>query len=79
MAVGVRGYLVYKDVWEVAVGETLVCSREPRNSHNRYAVAIEKNSIRHPVLTKESVTRLFAVAEALFSRIYTCDYYFLLL
>ena len=27
----IRGYLVYKDVWTAAVGETLVCQREPEN------------------------------------------------
>ena len=26
----VRGYHVYKDIWVAAVGELLMCSREPR-------------------------------------------------
>ena len=26
----VRGYHVYKDIWAAAVGELLMCSREPR-------------------------------------------------
>ena len=38
-----RGYHVYNDIWEAAVGETLVCVREPRNAHDRYAVAVEKD------------------------------------
>ena len=32
-----HGYHVY-DIWEAAVGETLICIREPRNAHDRYAV-----------------------------------------
>ena len=32
-------YHVYNDKWEAAVGETLVCLRELRNAHDRYAVA----------------------------------------
>ena len=44
----VRGYQftrtyvghIYK---ETAVGEMLVCSKEPRNSHDKYAVAVEEN------------------------------------
>ena len=31
--------------WEAAVGETLVCVIEPRNAHDRYAVAVEKDGI----------------------------------
>ena len=38
-----RGYHVYNNVWEAAAGETLLCVREPRNAHDRYAVAIEKD------------------------------------
>ena len=32
-----HGYYVY-DIWEAAVGEMLFCVREPRNTHDRYAV-----------------------------------------
>ena len=39
----VRGYHVYDEIWEAAVGEMLVCVREPRNAHDRYAVAVEKD------------------------------------
>ena len=28
-----RGYYVYKDIWAAAIGEVLVCSREPINAH----------------------------------------------
>ena len=30
----VRGYHVYKDIWAAAIGEVLVCSREPTNAEN---------------------------------------------
>ena len=32
-ALCVCGYHVYKDIWEVAVGETVVCVLEPGNFH----------------------------------------------
>ena len=41
----IRGYYVYNEVppvWEAAVGEALVCEREPENAFNRYAVAVKK-------------------------------------
>ena len=37
-----RGYHIYKEVWGVAVGESLVCEREPENASDRYAVAMRK-------------------------------------
>ena len=30
----IRGYHVYKEVWEAVVGEALVCKGEPENSSN---------------------------------------------
>ena len=39
----VCGYHVYREIWEAAVGETLVCEREPQNGKDRYAVAVKKN------------------------------------
>ena len=38
----VRGYRVYKDIWAAAIGEELVCGREPTNMADRYAVAVLK-------------------------------------
>ena len=38
----IRGYHVYKEVWEAAVEESLVCKREPKNAFDRYAVAVKK-------------------------------------
>ena len=34
----VRGYHVYQDIWEAAVGEVLECEREPRNVKDRIRV-----------------------------------------
>ena len=38
-----RGYHVYKDIWEANVGEELECVKERRNEKDRYAVAVVKN------------------------------------
>lgn len=38
----VRGYHVYKEVWAAAVGEVLICQREPENASDRYAVAVKR-------------------------------------
>ena len=39
----IRGYHVYYSIWAAAVREELVCEREPRNSTDRYAVALKKD------------------------------------
>ena len=38
----VRGYHVYKEMWEAVIGEVLECHREPTNATDRYAVAVTK-------------------------------------
>ena len=38
-----RGYHVYKDIWEAALGEELDCTRERGNPRDAYAVAVVKN------------------------------------
>ena len=57
----VRGYHVYKEVWEVAIGEVLVCSREPTNATDRYAMAVTKGVtiIRHLPRKLSKVCSLF--------------------
>ena len=42
-AICVRGYHVYKAVWEATTGKTLVLVAESGNSHNRNIVAVEKD------------------------------------
>ena len=57
----VRGYHVYKDILEAAVGETLSCVRESRNACDRYAVAVEKDGRHgHRTLAQE-VSRVCAL------------------
>ena len=41
----VRGYHVYIDVWDAAIGEELDCQREPSNANDRYAVAVVKSGV----------------------------------
>jgi len=33
----IRGYYVYKDVWDPSLGETVCCEREDRNPQDPYA------------------------------------------
>ena len=40
----VRGYHVYKDVWEAALGQLLPCQREP-NIHDPYTVAVVETGV----------------------------------
>ena len=39
----VRGYHVYQRVWDAAIGENLICRREPINESDGYAVAVTKD------------------------------------
>ena len=39
----VRGYHVYKDVWEASHGELLNCERETGNSFDPFAVCVKKH------------------------------------
>ena len=34
---------IYQEIWVVAVGEVLVCVREPRNTRDRYVVAVSND------------------------------------
>ena len=36
----VRGYHIYKDIWEASVGEELPCQRESGNRAGPFAVAV---------------------------------------
>ena len=39
----IQGYHnVYRAVWEVGVGEALMCEGDPESASNRYAVAMKK-------------------------------------
>ena len=41
----VRGYHVYKDIWDADEGEILDCVRETTNHHDLYAVAVRTGPI----------------------------------
>ena len=61
MACCVRGYHVYKTIWAAAVGEVVICRREPTNSADRYAVAVlkEETIIGHLLRKMSKVCSLF--------------------
>ena len=42
---------MYKEIWEAAAGEVLMCEREPHNALDRYAVAVKKNGNYHWTFT----------------------------
>ena len=39
----VRGFHMYKETWSPNIGEILMCTREPGNVIDRYAVAVKKS------------------------------------
>ena len=41
----IRGYHVYKEIWDAVVGEELECERDTTNHHDRFAVAILKDEV----------------------------------
>ena len=41
----VRGYHVYKDIWEASAGEELPCQRENGNHADPFAVAIVQSGV----------------------------------
>ena len=56
-----RGYHVYKDVWEASVGEDLSCQRVSGNNVDPFAVAVVKNgmTVGHVPRRISSVSSLF--------------------
>ena len=48
---------VYREVWEMGVGEALVCKREPKNASNWYTVAMKKEG----TFALKAVAGVFAV------------------
>ena len=52
-----RGYHVYEDMWEVAIGEELECVREQNNAVDQYVVEVLKDENRWP-LTKDVTAHL---------------------
>ena len=54
----IRGYHVYKEIWESAISEELDCRREPSNAVDRYAVAVMKSGTVVGYLPKK-LSRIF--------------------
>ena len=44
LTTAVRGFHIYKDVWNPTIGEVLFCERDIGNSHDTFAVAIKNSS-----------------------------------
>ena len=36
---------MYREIWDAAIGEVLVCERDPHNVEDRYAVAVKKDDV----------------------------------
>ena len=36
----IRGYHIYKSIWNPAIGDVLICKRESGNDNDRFAVAV---------------------------------------
>ena len=43
----VKGFHVYKEIWNLVEGEVLDTRTEPENPTDKYAVCIEKNVVGH--------------------------------
>ena len=41
----IRGYHVYKDIWDAVDGEILECFREVTNRRDPFAVAVKKQGV----------------------------------
>ena len=58
----IRGYHVYKEIWEPVAGEVLMCEREPHNSLDQYAVAVKKkNGNYHQTFTTKVIKSMFTL------------------
>ena len=61
IAAVVRGYHVYKDIWDPSIGEELVCARDPTNPRDPFAVAVVKfhQTVGHVPLKISSLCSMF--------------------
>ena len=48
----IRGYHIYQEVWTAAVGEELVCEREPHNSQDCYQYWLEQSLAMESTATR---------------------------
>ena len=61
----IRGYHVYKEVWDAAIGEELLCRRETGNPNDLYAVSVVRGTDN---TTVDHVPRKISVVRSLFLR-----------
>ena len=57
----VRGYHYYQNIWDPVINEVLTCAREDSNPHDRYAVAVYKDTrvVGHVARKISTVAYLF--------------------
>ena len=57
----IRGYHVYKEVWDAAIEQVLPCQQERGNTHDPYAVAVVERGVivGHVPCAVSSVCYLF--------------------
>lgn len=41
----IRGYHQYKEIWEPTIGEILLLKTEEENTHDRFAVAVQREGV----------------------------------
>ena len=41
----VRGYHIYQEEWEAAIGEEIQCERKKKNTKDPYAVAVVRENV----------------------------------
>ena len=58
----IRGYHIYHSIWDVMVGEELLCQCELTNLHGRYAIAVikDRNVIGHLL---QNISRVYSFEE----------------
>ena len=58
----VRGYHVYQEIWDAALGEQLSCKREPGNRKDPFAVAVVRALVTVGHLPKKILSVLHVPA-----------------
>ena len=59
----VRGYHIYKEIWDADIGSELACYQESSNSEDRYAVALmdDEHVVGHVPRTVSFICHLFPI------------------
>ena len=59
--VGVRGYHIYQQLWEAAIGEELECQHERGKAADAYAISVIREGTVIGYLLKKDFVRLYAI------------------